>query len=241
MSLCTTCRPLAALSACLLLAAPAWADDPVSGVFLLDTELYRDLEGAFGEVLVEEDGEGGLHFQVALDPEVAGSRARLRRVLLSLADWPSGLSVVPDDPDAMRMWMRGQPHPWLTMGARFGGVVKIQPRHERRRRSFWPWHRPRRAPLHEAGFTLVADEPLALGDVLAMTATWRGTATQIGVQVHELRMHRRYRGFGLLGGLFEADPPPVDEEPPPDDQEVPEGCFGIVDPATGEITQIICP
>lgn len=248
-------RPLAMLSACLWLALPAQAQDPVSGSFLLDTEVYRGLEADFGEVIVEENGVGGLHVTVLLDPSVVGDEARVHRVYLSMPEWLEGMSVVPDDPDAVRTSVHPQHRAWHTMGADFGAVVTISPRHPRR---WHRWHHRSREPMHEVGFTVMADKPVLLGSVLGMTATWRDVVTQIGVDVHGLDVGRRHSAHGLLAGLFEADQPPVDEEtpppddeetpptddeelPPPDDGTVPPGCLGVLDPVTGQVISIICP
>jgi len=240
-------RPLAMLSACLFLALPAQAQDPVSGSFLLDTEIYRGLEAAFGEVVVEENGVGGLHVTVMLDPAVVGDDARVHRIYMSMPEWFEGLSVVADDADAMRMSVRPQHRAWHTMGAEFGAVVTISPRHHRR---WHRWHHRSREPMHEVGFTLMADKPVMLGSVLGMTATWRDVVMQIGVDVHGLDVGRRHGRHGLLAGLFEADPPPDDEQtpptddeelPPPDDGTVPPGCLGVLDPVTGRVVSIICP
>lgn len=249
-------RPLAMLSTCLFLAAPARAQDPVSGAFLLDTELYRGLEAEFGDVQVEQDGVGGIHVSVLLDPAVAGEDARVHRVYLSMPEWPEGLAVVPDDPDAMRMSLHPQEHAWHTLGADFGAVVKVTARSDRRRHH---WFRHHAAPLQEVGFTLTADKPLLLASVLGMTATWRGDVVQIGVDVHGLELRRRHHHApGLLAGVFEADLPPDDGEDPgpddgedpgpgdgelplPDDGQIPPGCFGVIDPVTNTVTSIFCP
>jgi hypothetical protein len=248
-------RPLALLSACLFLAVPAQAQDPVSGSFLLDTEIYRGLEAAFGEVVVEENGVGGLHVTVMLDPAVVGDDARVHRVYVSMPELFEGMEVVADDPDAFKMSVHPQHHAWHTMGAEFGTVVTISPRHRRRSHR---WHHRNHEPLQEIGFTLMADKPVMLGSVLGMTATWRDVVTQIAVDVHDLDVGRRHGGHGLLAGLFEADLPPVDDEgpppddeetpptddeelPPPDDGTVPPGCLGVLDPVTGQVVSIICP
>lgn len=231
-----------------LVVAPSAGADPTSGAFVLDTELYRGMEAAFGEVRVEEDGAGGLHVTVALDPAVAGDDARVKHVLLSLDPLPEGLEAVPDDPDAHRMMVRRQRHVWHSMGADFGAVVFVWPRdhrHGRHHRRGWR----RSQPLHTFGFTLVADVPLVLDDVLGMQATWRDDVTQIGVHTHGLALGRRHHNTGLLGGLFapDAEPEPDPDEgppdgtPPPDDGTIPPGCFGQVDPVTGEIISIFCP
>jgi hypothetical protein len=259
-------RPLVLLTTCLFLAPVSHAEDPVSGSFMLDTELYRGLEAEFGDVQVEEDGVGGLHVRVVLDPAVAGDDARVHRVYLSMPEWPEGLSVAPDDPDAMRISLHHQHHAWQTMGAEFGAVVKVTSRSDRRRHH---WFRPR-APVHEVGFTLTADKPLMLASMLGMTATWRDVVVQIAVDVHGLDLGRRHHAPGLLAGLFDADLPPDDgedpgpddgEDPGPDDGEdpgpgpgpgagelplpddgiVPPGCFGVIDPATNTVTSIFCP
>jgi len=264
-------RPMAMLSTCLFLASASNAQDPTSGTFLLDTELYRGLDAAFGDVLIEEDGVGGLHVSVLLDPEVAGEHARVHRVYLSMTEWPEGLEVVPDDPDAMRMSVRPQDHAWLTMGADFGTMVSIKPRsdHHRHRGHRWhPWHRSHRShePMQEVGFTLLADKPLPLASALGMTATRRDDVVQIGVDVHGLDVGRRHSAPGLLAGLFEADAPPVDDEEPipgddeeptpddgegpgpgdgevplPDDGVIPPGCFGVIYPVTNRVTSLFCP
>jgi hypothetical protein len=236
-----------ALLAALVLAPSAGAE-PTAGTFALDTELYRGMEAAFGEVRVEEDGAGGLHVTVSLDPAVAGDEARVKHVLLSLDPLPEGLEAVPDDADAHRVMVRRQRHVWHSMGADFGAVVSVWPRHDRHRRHPWRWWR-RPEPIQTFGFTLVADAPLVLDDVLGMRATWRDDVTQIGVHAHGLDLGRRHHGAGMLGGLFEpdAEPEPDPDDgppggtPPPDDGTIPPGCFGQVDPVTGEVISIFCP
>jgi hypothetical protein len=255
-------RLWAGLSLCLLLgAAPAAAQSPASGMFALDTELFNGAQADYGMVAVEEDGAGGLHMTVSLDPAVVGAGASVRHVLVSMGmgTLPAGLTVVPDDPDGMEMIVRPQRRPWLTMGAQFGAVVSIKAHRDCRRHRHHHHHGHHSVePVQEVGFTLMADEPLALDDVLGMAATRKGVVTQIGVVAFGA-MDRRHPKAVLLGGLFEADP--VVDDAGGDDgsddgsndggddgnddgggstSEVPPGCIGIRDPATGELIGLDC-
>lgn len=238
-------RLWALLTTCLLVAAPAVAQEPTSGTFVLDTELYRGVEADFGEVAVEEDGAGGLHVTVTLDPAVAGARASVQRIFLSMDELPDGLEAVPDDPDALKTRVHPQRHAWYTMGADLGAIVSVRPRHDKRRHHwFWRrWH-SQPEPVQTMGFTLRADAPLTLADVQGMKATWRDVVTQIGVMAYGVDLGWRHPVPGLLGGLFEADPPPSGSPgggPPPEDGTIPPGCLGEVDPVTGEVLWVICP
>ncbi|MEZ4218017.1 MAG: hypothetical protein R3E88_16135 [Myxococcota bacterium] len=248
---------LSLASLALALAPSASAQDATSGAFPLSVELHRGMEADFGDVVVEEDGVGGLHFHVALDPGVVGERARVRRVFLSMAGMPEGLAVVPDDPDAMRGLVYPAHHEWRTMGAELGVVVALRERAEsdahrrcHRDRHSHRGHHGGKGPMLEAGFTLVASAPLALADVLAVTSTWRGDATQVGVGVDDAELGRRLRP-ALLGGLFEADPPAPGGGSgggvgsggggSGGGGVIPPGCFGEIDPLTGEVINLICP
>jgi len=240
--------------AALLAAAPADAEDPTSGAIPLDRELYRGLEDAYGMVYVEEDGVGGLHFFVNLDSEATGDEARIRRVYLSMEDPPPGLEAVPDDPDAVEMQIDASRYAWIRAGATLGTVVTMRPTlmHSR---IHWRWWRSRvrwfrrPTPLQEVGFTLRADEPLVLEDVLGMTATWGDQVTQIGVQVFGAELGRRWRAPGLLGGVFVPDEPASppdgggglpggDGWVPSPDGTIPPGCLGAEDPVTGEAVEL---
>jgi hypothetical protein len=242
-------RRWALLSLCLLaVAAPAAAQSPASGVFSLDVELFRGTQAEFGDVVAEEDGAGGIHMVVSLDPTVTGPRASVHHVLVSMGmgGLPAGLSVVPDDPDGMRMIVHPQRRPWLTMGAEFGAIVSMEPRHDCRHHRHHGHHPCSAGPVQEVGFTLMADEPMSLGDVLGMTSTRNGVVTQIGVVAFGLDLGRHHRKPALLGGLFQADP--VDDGTVDDgtgtggtgDGQVPPGCIGVRDPATGEIIALDC-
>jgi len=244
--------PLLAISA--LLASPAVAQVPTSGVFDLDHDLYSATDELFGEVMVSEDGAGGLHFEVSVDPELVGRHAALRRIYLSMGEMREGLRAIPDDPDALRMMAHAQESSFHTLGAEFGVVVSMKSRdRDHRWRRFDRFHHhkhgKRKAPLHEAGFTLVADAPLSLDDVLAMTATSDGFGMQIGVKLDRARVSERRSSHALLVGLFTPDAlapgggtggPPTTTPPPPGGV-IPPGCFGEFDPATGELLSILCP
>ena len=249
-------RRWALLGILLLGASPAVAQEPDSGVFALSVELFRGVEAEFGDVVVEEDGAGGLHMTVSLDPAVAGPRASVHQVLvsMSMAGLPEGLSVVPDDPDAMRMSVRPQRGAWASAGAEFGAVVSMKPHDDCRGHRHARHHRHGRhghsGPVQAVGFTLMADQPLSLDDVLGMTATRRGVVTQIGVMALRADVGRHHPAeVALLGGLFAPDAPAEsdgeDDGGSPDNGEdggvtIPPGCFGVLDPVTGAVVDVIC-
>jgi len=258
----TLVRIAISVALCHLAALPAAAQAPTAGTFHLDTELYRSVDGAFGEVRLEEDGLGGLHFMVTLDPAEAGENAQLKNVFLSLGDqegWPAGLHVVPDEPDDFAMYLAPQRHGFFSMGANFGGVVSIYERHDHPHSRGWFRRSHHHDSLMEVGFTLMADAPLTLDDVMAIQSSWRGDMAQIAVYTNHTKLGSRFRSMALLGGLFEADPPPPpppvedddadDEEEDdggmggglPDDGQVPPGCAGIYDSVTGELIMVFCP
>ena len=260
-------RRWALLTVCVLGAAPALAQDPTSGVFDLGLDLYSGDEGAFGTVVVTEDGDGGLHFQLSLDPNVVGERATMRRLFLAMGDMREALRAIPDDRDAVKMLAHRQHYSWHTLGAEFGVIpniraasIEMKPRYEHRKHERrWRKHRRfwRPEALQDVGFTLVAREPLALADVLGMTATWQGEGMQIGLQVRHAKLGRHHRSPAMLAGLFEADAPPAPAPTPPGGggssgggsggptttpgTVVPPGCFGELDPVTGQVVNVICP
>jgi hypothetical protein len=169
-------RQLAALASFLLvapLAAPAGAAD-----FPLVVELARGQEGEYGTVSVQEDGAGGLAFEVSLDVAALGSHADLRTLYLNLLGAHTGLYVETADPVPTLYTLELDPGGAGAAGARFDGAVH-----------FGKGRGPHgNGVLQHASFTLVGDEALSVEDLLPFSATARGLVVQMAVRVQGVRV-----------------------------------------------------
>jgi hypothetical protein len=181
-------------------------------------------------VQVEEDGSGGLAFELSIDPEVLGHRAHLHALYFNLDGDPTGLQVVTEDQVNLRYLLR--PGRGAALGARFDRVISF--RRDRGRRS--------NGTLQTVHFTLLADTPLSTGDLLPLSFTTRGDAVHMAARIKRTRTGRCRRTM-VVGGVLEPDPEPQpDQEPPPtpDPDDIPIGCQIIIDLLTGEPV-LVCP
>ena len=215
---------------CALLFVLATGSTAMAADFPLTSELRHGAENDYGFVHVEEDGAGGLIFHAEIDPEILGSRAHLRKLYFNLDNDVEGLELLTHDPVPRRYRLRShgssRHHDLFDVSVYFG--------RDRGRRS--------NGTLQEVNFSLVADGPLSVSDLLPLSFTRRGRALHMATHVMRAG-HRRHGHTLFLGGVYEPEPEPDPEpepEPDPDpDLEVPPGCELVIDLLTGE-PRVVC-
>jgi len=197
--------------------------------FPFTVELRHGEVDDYGLVYVEEDGAGGLIFSVELDPEILGPRAHLRNLHFNLDSDLEGLEVLTHDPVARRYRLRR--HGGFKHGTPFDVSISFGRDHGRRSNG----------TLQEVSFSLVADGPLSVEDLLPLSFTRRGQVLHMAARVMRAS-HKRHGRTVFLGAIYEPDPDPGSElEPEPGPElEVPPGCEVLVNLLTNEPV-IVCP
>jgi hypothetical protein len=208
---------------CALFCVVATGKLATAADFPLTVDLRHAEVDDYGLVHVEEDGAGGLIFSVELDPEILGPRAHLRDLHFNLDGDLTGLEVLTHDPVPRRYRLRR--HGGFRHGTLFD--VSISFGSDRGRRS--------NGTLQEVSFSLVADDPLSVDDLLPMSFTRRGEALHMAASVMRAS-HKRHGYTVFLGAVYEPEPEPEPELEP----EVPPGCELVLDLLTREPV-IVCP
>jgi hypothetical protein len=217
----TANRTLRVIAALLLIGWPAAAAE-----FPLTLELDTGITQDFGTVWVEENGEGGLDFELSLDPNVLGSEADLHRLYFNLADGFSGLAVQSHDavatPYRLRHYdLKKKQKRHGIAGAKFDFVVGFGNGAGERGNGV----------LQEASFTLLANETLLVEEQFPLSRTAEGIMVQMAV-------HVQGSAYSGVGGVLEPEPDPG-EEPGPDPGG--ELCFRIDIDENGQVIFVPVP
>ncbi len=210
----------------LALAMPASASE-----FHLFTDLRSGEEDHFATAMVEEDGAGGLVFEITLDELLFPEHAHIKRLFFNLETDATGLALHSTDPVRRPYKLRDRRH----RHRRFDFTVGFGRIHGRRGNG----------ELKTVSFTLSADQPLSIDDLLVPTTTRRGHEVHLAVKVwegHKRSRHRRpFYWPRFFGGMMQApepeeEPPIVVEEPPDSPDPDPADCpFPTYDLITGEL------
>jgi len=202
--------------------------------FPMTLELTTGEVAEFGAVHVEADAEGGILFEVEIDPTVVGDRASLHHLYLNLEPALRRLRIETLDPDAHRPYRIHRSWRRLSRsGARFDWKVDLGV-HRRRDRG------ERGVGRHHASFRISAGVPLAVEDLLPISMTRQGEVVQMALKLHKARTsggHVRYVGGTWEPPIVEppaeeppAELPPSTDLPDPDSlPPAPEGCRWVVD------------
>ncbi len=214
--------------------------------FPMTLELSSGEVADFGVVHVDVDEEGGLLFEVEIDPSVVGERASLHHLYFNLEPPVDRMRIETLDTETRRPFRIHRSRRRLARsGARFDWKVDLgrhRPHKHSRRR---PYSRDE-AGMQQARFRISADRPLSLEDLLPLSTTRSGEVVQMALKLHAAGSpagHRRY-----VGGVWE--PPVVDpSSQTPQDPGLPDtsslppappGCRWLIDLLGGADPVLTC-
>ena len=202
-------RPGSAAVELVLLFALLWPCLGSAQSFPLTKELKRGDMDDYGVVFVEEDADGALVFDVAMDPEAVGEVATVRRLFFNLDLETSGLWIESlDEANAWRLRVRPARRTLGHTGLRFDWRVDFVPmkgtgRGGDSRRDGGRMH---------ARFRIFADAPLVVDDLMPSSIDRDGEGFQM---VMDMKRGRSPEGDPVhwVGGVFEPGPPPGNDPP----------------------------